>query len=99
MCIMSVIQLSHFLRNKIQTTMMRSCVRCLFSPGLPLILALFGLSCGVSSSEPGHLEVRVRDHREAIGDFRELWLTISAIAIHPIGQPRTEGWIELKPSV
>src|SRR5262245_49596310 len=79
--------------------MMRLPLRCLFSLGLALILALLGLSCGVSSSEPGHLEVRIRDHREAIGDFRELWLTISAIGIHPVGQPRTEGWIELEPSV
>ena len=43
--------------------------------------------------------MRVRDHREAIDDFSELWLTFSTVSIHPAGQPRSEGWIELKPAV
>ncbi|HXV42117.1 MAG TPA: DUF4382 domain-containing protein [Anaerolineae bacterium] len=43
--------------------------------------------------------MRVRDHREVIGDFSELWLTFSTMGIHPTGQPRSEGWIEFKPSV
>jgi hypothetical protein len=52
-----------------------------------------------SGSIPASLEVRVRDHREAIGDFSELWLTFSTVGIHPVGQPRSEGWIELEPTV
>jgi len=67
--------------------------------GLILIIGLFGAGCQASGSEPGILEVRLWDHREAIGDFRELRLTLSTIAIHPTGQPRTEGWIEWQPAV
>jgi len=67
--------------------------------GLLLLLGLIGVSCASSASDQGQLEVRVHDHREAINDFGELWLTMSTVGIHPAGQPRTEGWIELKPSV
>ena len=74
-----------------------------FSRVIPLALALtvslLGAGCGVSSSSSGSLEVRVRDHREAIDDFSELWLTFSPVGIHPAGQPRNEGWIELEPAV
>jgi hypothetical protein len=63
-----------------------------------LILGWVEIGCAASPS-PGHLEVRVRDHREAIGDFSELWLTFSSVDIHPTGQPRSEGWIEFEPSV
>src|SRR5687768_12432200 len=66
---------------------------------LALTLSLLGTGCGVSGSSPGRLEVRVRDHREAIDDFSELWLTFSTVSIHPAGQPRSEGWIELEPAV
>lgn len=64
-----------------------------------LVVGLLGSGCGVSGSSPGHLEVRIRDHREAIEDFNELWLTFSPVGIHPAGQPRSEGWIELEPAV
>lgn len=64
-----------------------------------LLLVLLGSGCGVSNTGPGSLEVQVWDHREAIGDFNELRLTFSAIGIHPAGQPRAEGWLELEPSV
>jgi hypothetical protein len=66
---------------------------------LILTLALLGLSCSSSTSEPGQVEVRVWDHREAIGDFRSLQLNITALSLHPAGLPRTEGWIELEPTV
>ena len=55
--------------------------------------------CGRPDPTMGNLEVRVWDHREAIGDFSELWLTFSTVAIHQAGQPRTQGWVELEPSV
>lgn len=64
-----------------------------------LIIGLVGTGCSPSNSGPGKLEVRVGDHREAIGDFDELWLSFSAVGIHPAGQPRTEGWLELTASV
>lgn len=66
---------------------------------LALMVSLAGAGCGTSSSSPDNLEVRVRDHEEAIDNFSELWLTISAVGIHPAGQPRTEGWIEVVPSL
>lgn len=67
------------------------------------ILSLLLLACatGIASRSPntGTLEVRLWDHREAIEDFSELRLTISAVGIHPAGQSRTEGWITLKSSI
>jgi hypothetical protein len=62
-------------------------------------IASLVIGCGASEPERGSLEIRVYDHREAIGDFDELWLTISAVAIHPANQPRTSGWIEFEPDV
>jgi hypothetical protein len=41
----------------------------------------------------------VWDHREAIEDFSELRLSFSTIALHPEGEPRTDGWIQLETSV
>jgi hypothetical protein len=64
-----------------------------------MIICLLAAGCGTSSPGQGSLEVRIRDHREAIEDFRELWVTFSGIGVHPAGQPRTEGWIEFVPSV
>ena len=63
-----------------------------------VVLSLL-LACNGRSPNTGTLEVRLWDHREAIGDFSELWLTVSAVEIHPAGQPRTEGWITLKPAI
>lgn len=64
-----------------------------------IIISWLGAGCGSSSSGLGSLEVRIRDHQEAIDHFNELWLTFSGLDIHPTGQPRTEGWIELEPSL
>lgn len=64
-----------------------------------LIAGLFLANCSPASSKTGNLEVRLYDHREAIGDFSKLQLTVSAVAIHPAGQPRLEGWVELKPAL
>ncbi|MFQ5692337.1 MAG: DUF4382 domain-containing protein [Nitrospinota bacterium] len=44
----------------------------------------------------GLLEVRVTDHREAIGDFRLLVIRIPEIRLHPAGRPRREGWLSLR---
>jgi hypothetical protein len=64
---------------------------------LLLVIAVSGCSSpGVTSN---NLEVWVWDHREAIDDFSELRLTLSAAAVHPAGQRRPEGWIELELSV
>lgn len=68
-------------------------------PAWIVLVAFMVIGCGASEPEKGSLEVRVYDHREAIGDFDELWLTISAVAIHPADQPRTAGWLELEPNL
>ncbi len=65
-----------------------------------IFISFVGSGCGTASiSSPNlvNLEVRVWDHREAIDDFSELWLTFSSLGIHPTGQPRTEGWTTLEP--
>lgn len=64
-----------------------------------LMAGLLMAGCGRPDPTMGNLEVQVWDHREAIGDFSELWLTISTVAIHQAGQPRTQGWVELEPSI
>ena len=52
-----------------------------------------------SSTGPvtGMLEVRISDHRVAIGDFESLDITLTSIDVHPFGQPRTEGWLTFVP--
>ncbi|MGI9381910.1 MAG: DUF4382 domain-containing protein [Methyloligellaceae bacterium] len=41
------------------------------------------------------LEVRVTDHKPGIADFKRLTVSLSRVAIHPKGAPRTSGWIVL----
>lgn len=72
---------------------------CLTWLWLLIFVNLLGAACGISNPDSDNLEVRVRDHREAIGDFSELWLTLSSVGIHPAGQTHNEGWIMLEPSV
>jgi len=73
-------------------------------PYLALFALLFsaiaapGLSTG---NEQGILEVRVKDHREAIGDFSKLILNFEAILVSP--RPGLKfwqtGWTSLAPAV
>lgn len=60
------------------------CLLCLIGP-----VQSQGLS---GQKKLGTLEVRVTDHREAIGDFKTLKVQISAVGIHEKGQPRRKGW-------
>ena len=53
------------------------------------------LTTPAGGQEVGRLQVWITDHREAIGDFTSLPVTIGAVAIHPAGQPRREGWLRL----
>ena len=53
------------------------------------------LATPAGGQEVGRLQVWITDHREAIGDFASLPVTIAAVAIHPAGQPRREGWLRL----
>ncbi|MFQ5918316.1 MAG: DUF4382 domain-containing protein [Candidatus Binatia bacterium] len=44
----------------------------------------------------GTLEVRLKDHREAIGDFLKLEIGVDTIGIHLKGASRKQGWVTLK---
>jgi hypothetical protein len=61
------------------------------------------LSASVASAQPrnGILEVRVKDDREAIGDFSQLDIVFEMISISPKVGPYfwRMGWKDLKPSV
>lgn len=77
-------------------------------PGRRAIVLLFAaltaviLQCG-RGPDPGTgmLEVRVKDHREAIDDFSALRLTIGALRLSPdpILKSNDPGWIDLEPEV
>lgn len=67
---------------------------------LTLLVALALAACsgsGVSSTSPGTLVVQISDHREAIGDFERLEMSIGQIGVHPADAPRSEGWLEFDP--
>lgn len=50
-----------------------------------------------SAASPGTLIIEISDHREAIGDFDRLDMTIERIGLHPANAPRTAGWLEFEP--
>jgi hypothetical protein len=69
---------------------------------LVLILTLFLAPAAYAAGEDqGSLEVRIKDHREAIGDFSKLTLTFTEILISP--KPGLKfwqsGWKSLTPTV
>jgi hypothetical protein len=61
-----------------------------------VLVACTGPSDSVAST--GTLKVEISDHREAIGDFERLDMTIERIGLHPANAPRTEGWLEFEPA-
>lgn len=62
-----------------------------------LILGLLLVSCSSGADSPGRIEVQITDHREAIGDFDRLDITIERIGVHPAIAARTEGWMDFEP--
>lgn len=50
-----------------------------------------------AAASEGTLIIEISDHREAIGDFERLEMTIERIGLHPANAPRTEGWLEFEP--
>ncbi|MFQ5683346.1 MAG: DUF4382 domain-containing protein [Candidatus Binatia bacterium] len=67
------------------------------------MLALFGITFGIPCARQafgGILEIRVKDHREAIGDFSNLELLIDTVRLKPTSGLKfwKVGWKELKPS-
>jgi hypothetical protein len=65
--------------------------------GLSVLAACTGSAS--SSPSPGVLVVQISDHREAIGDFERLDITIKRVGLHPASAPRTEGWLNLEPDM
>jgi len=68
------------------------------------ILVLLGITSGISCTKQAvaaTLEIRVKDHREAIGDFSRLDLTFDTVRIKPKSGISfwKMGWNELKPSL
>ena len=66
------------------------------------MLSLFLIVASVTAdSGQGTLEIRLKDHREAIGDFSRLNITIDQIAISPKAGLRfwQVGWDHFEPSV
>lgn len=66
---------------------------------LAFVLCFPALSSPAAERDQGILEVRIKDHRDAIGDFAKLSITIDKILLSP--KPGLKfwqtGWKELKP--
>ncbi|MAS35484.1 MAG: hypothetical protein CL610_15845 [Anaerolineaceae bacterium] len=62
-----------------------------------LILSLLLASCASGAVSPGRIEMRITDHREAIGDFDRLDITIERVGVHPASAARTAGWMDFEP--
>lgn len=67
---------------------------------LIVALCLFALPALAAQSDQGILEVRIKDHRDAIGDFARLDINIESISISPKTGLRVwlRGWKDLKAS-
>jgi hypothetical protein len=64
-----------------------------------VVVCLAGLfaACNPLPAAASMVEVRISDHREAIGDFERLDITINSVGLHPATAPRTEGWLDFEP--
>lgn len=51
------------------------------------------------AGEHGGVAILVTDHREAIGDFQSLRVTLSRIELHRQGAPPLLDWLALRPSI
>jgi hypothetical protein len=47
----------------------------------------------------GTVEIRLSDHREAIGDFARLTVEIDRFELHPASASPESGWMVLKPAI
>lgn len=72
----------------------------LFITIIASLLCLFSTVLFAAEPDQGILEVRIKDHRDAIGDFARLNITIDKILISPTPGIRIwqTGWKELAPS-
>jgi hypothetical protein len=71
-----------------------------FGSGLALILCVCAALAFAAEPEKGMLEVRIKDHRDAIGDFARLNITIEKILVSLAPRLRIlqSRWKELAPS-
>jgi hypothetical protein len=72
--------------------------------GIALSLALAGCNASSDSNDAaptGTLEIRLTDHREAIGDFARLDVEIDTVRLHPkrLLSLRKSDWLDLQPAV
>jgi hypothetical protein len=74
--------------------------RFLFGCGLLVALCLFSAAAYAAQSDQGILEIRIKDHRDAIGDFAKLNVNLDNIAISSKTGLRVwqSGWTALKAS-
>lgn len=71
------------------------------SISLCFILSLVLVACSSNATPDtvpsGSVEVRITDHRVAIGDFDRLDITIESVGFHPAASERTAGWLDFVP--
>jgi hypothetical protein len=73
----------------------------LFWGATAVLLFVGAAACSTETqhaSDHGQLEVRVKDHREAIADFRRLEFNISQIGIQDGLRPQASAWLLFAPS-
>jgi hypothetical protein len=63
--------------------------------GMAVLLALpVATPARVAAADAqGRVEVRLTDHRAGIADFATLQVELAEVAVHPLGQPRGQGWV------
>lgn len=59
------------------------------------VVLMLGLSPEAEGQKTGQVEVRVTDHRAGIGDFTVFRVELAEVSLHPRGQPRGQGWVEV----
>ena len=65
---------------------------------LSLLLACQALPASSDNAvTEGALEIRISDHRQAIGDFERLDVTIERVGVHPASSERAAGWLDFAP--
>lgn len=62
------------------------------------LLAVLTAACSALPGV-GTVEIRLSDHREAIGDFARLTVEIDRLELHPASASPESGWIVLKPAI
>ena len=72
-----------------------------FLGGLLCVVLAYGTATGIGGAPHppsyGQLEVRITDHREAIGDFQRLEIEIPKIGIQAGVRPRPDAWVLYAP--